>query len=77
MMAQRGRCHVQMALDLANGSTAVAALDDEAEDPEPHRMAEGAELLGVVFQLGGHDVASNKLEIARKCYFEYLGNMET
>ena len=34
----------------------VAALHDEAQDREPHRMAERAELLGVAFEFRGHAI---------------------
>jgi hypothetical protein len=56
MVAQGGRGHVHMTLDPAGGSAALPALDDKAENREPHRVAESTQLLGMAFQLGRHEV---------------------
>ena len=56
MMTQRGRRQVDMRLDLARRSAAFSPLNDEAENGQPHGMAESAELLSMTIEFRGHEI---------------------
>jgi uncharacterized protein (DUF924 family) len=66
MMAQRRGGHVDVRLDVARGRALRPRLNDEAENPQAHRMPEGAQLFGVPFQFHAHATTSNIFEPRHK-----------
>ena len=54
VVAERRSRDVDLRLDLTRRYPLVAPLDDEAQDRQPQRVAEGRELLRVAIELGGH-----------------------
>jgi hypothetical protein len=60
-------------LNVACGDALWASLDDEAEDLQADGMAERAELLGVTFELRGHDLLLVFSKDFGKAYFDFCG----
>src|SRR5687768_11321289 len=54
MVAQRRGGQIDLCLDVAGGHASVSALHDAAQNREPNRMAERAQLFGVTIELRGH-----------------------
>src|SRR5262249_6823651 len=66
VMAQRRRGHVHVRLDVTGRRAFVAALDDEAQDGEPYRMAKRAQLLGMAVEFRRHAIIlTNSKEATR------------
>jgi hypothetical protein len=66
MVAQSRSGKVDVTLYLTRCDAVVAALHDETQDCEPHRMTERSQLLGVAFEFGRHATVSNIFESAEQ-----------